>query len=67
MSSVSRVVHGWSTEGKGKTACGLGWIYGRRAKGLEPLKMVDAFVWEGITCKRCLKSRNLRVDEDTRR
>lgn len=57
-----KVVHGWHIDNKSLTACGLGWIYGRHAKGKEPLGMVDDFTRQGITCKRCLKSKNLRVD-----
>lgn len=54
------VVHGWNKESKSTTACGLGWIYGRRAEGKEPLEMVTPIGREGVTCKRCLKSKNLR-------
>lgn len=61
--SVAMVVHGWSIEGKSKTACGLGWIYGRHQRGKASLEMTAAFTKAGITCKRCLKSRYLRVDD----
>jgi hypothetical protein len=59
---VLKIVHGWNKESKSLTACGLGWIYGRRAGGKEPLSMVEEFTRGGITCQRCLRSRNLRVE-----
>ena len=54
------IIHGWHTEWKSKTACGLGWIYGRASTGKQPLGMVDGFTKDGITCKRCLKSKSLK-------
>ena len=54
------VIHGWNTESKSLTACGLGWIYGRSYRGKEPLVMVDKFT--SVTCKRCLKSGHLRIE-----
>ena len=58
------VVHGWNKESKSKTACGLGWIYGRNMRGLKPLKMSEHCTLEGVTCKRCLKSKYLRTDSE---
>ena len=57
-------IHGWSERGKSLTACGLSWIYGRHSRGKEQLGMVEGFTAIGVTCKRCLKSRNLRRDDE---
>ncbi len=58
------VVHGWHKDSKSLTACGLGWIYGRHMEGKEPFKMVKGSTQRGVTCKRCLKSKWLRVDDE---
>ena len=58
----TQIVHGWNTESKSKTACGLSWIYGRRTLGKEPLNMSDGFTISEITCRRCLASKYLRLE-----
>jgi len=50
--------HGYHTESKSTTACGLNWIYGRRKEGKKPLEMATNI--KDIECKRCLKSKYLR-------
>lgn len=60
---MSNVIHGWG-ETKSKTACGLGWIYGRQSQGKKPLNMVANFTKNGVTCKRCLVSQYLRTNDE---
>lgn len=59
---IVEAIHGWNIESKSLTACGLNWIYGRAKVGKQPLQMVDGFTDTSVTCKRCLKSKKLRID-----
>jgi len=58
------VTHGWNKKSKSLTACGLGWYYGRKIENKDPLSMVKSFVRTGVTCKRCLKSKNLYTADE---
>lgn len=56
-------IHGWHKDYKSLTACGLNWIYGRARQSKRPLRMSYSFSKVEVTCKRCLKSKNLRIEE----